>query len=77
MGFFDPFVLKLANKFEDVQIFGTQAFAHGIFQLDLIPKAGGKTMSLPGKFTNFFRKQSNGWKYALVIFSYDHAPTAA
>jgi ketosteroid isomerase-like protein len=70
-GFFDPFVLKLANKFEDVQIFGTQAFAHGIFHLDLIPKAGGRTMSLPGKFTNLFRKQPNGWKYALVIFSYD------
>jgi hypothetical protein len=28
-------------------------------------------MSLPGKFTNLFRKQPNGWKYALVIFSYD------
>ena len=70
-GFFDPFVLKLANKFEDVQIFGTQAFAHGIFQLDLIPKGGGKPMSLPGKFTNLFRKQPNGWKYALVTFSYD------
>jgi ketosteroid isomerase-like protein len=77
MGFFDPFVLKLANKFEDVQIFGQQAFAHGIFHLDMIPRAGGKTMSLPGKFTNFFRKQADGWKYALVIFSYDHAPTTA
>ncbi len=73
-GFFDPFNLKLANKFEDVQIFGQQAFAHGIFTLDMIPKSGGKTMSLPGKFTNFFRKQSDGWKYAFVIFSYDQAP---
>jgi len=71
-GFFEPFILKLANKFEDVQVFGTQAFAHGIFTLDRIPKAGGKTLSSPGKFTNFFRKEADGsWKYALVIFSYD------
>ena len=70
-GFFDPFNLKLANKYEDVQIFGLQAFAHGIFTLDMLPKAGGKPICLPGKFTNFFRKQSDGWKYALVTFSYD------
>jgi uncharacterized protein (TIGR02246 family) len=74
-GFFDPFTLKLANKFEDVQVFGGQAFAHGIFTLDMIPKGGGKPISLPGKFTNFFRKQrDDSWRYALVIFSYDHAP---
>ena len=73
-GFFEPFNLKLANKFEDVQIFGTQAFAHGIFTLELMPKAGGKKLSAPGKFTNFFRKQGDGWKYALVIFSYDQPP---
>jgi uncharacterized protein (TIGR02246 family) len=73
--FFDPFALRLANKFEDVQIFGSQAFAHGIFTLDMIPKGGGKMISAPGKFTNFFRKQGDGsWKFALVIFSYDQPP---
>ena len=71
-GFFDPFILKLASRFEDVQLFGTQGFAHGVFTMELMPKAGGKTISLPGKFTNFFRKENDGaWKYALVIFSYD------
>lgn len=70
--FFDPFVLRLASKFEDVQIFGSQAFAHGIFSLCMLPRSGAKMISAPGKFTNFFRKQSNGsWKFALVIFSYD------
>jgi ketosteroid isomerase-like protein len=74
--FFDPFVLRLANKFEDVQIFGSQAFAHGVFTLALLPRSGGKMLSAPGKFTNFFRKQSNGsWKYSLVIFSYDQPPS--
>jgi uncharacterized protein (TIGR02246 family) len=73
--FFDPFSLRLANKFEDVQIFGTQAFAHGIFTLDMIPKTGGKMISAPGKFSNFFRKQSDGqWKFAMVFFSYDQPP---
>ena len=72
MGFFDPFHLRLANKYEDVQIFGAQAFAQGIFTLDRIPKAGGKTISQPGKFLNYLRKQGDGsWKYTLVSFSYD------
>ena len=74
-GFFDPFQLHLANKFEDVQIFGSQAFAHGIFTLDMMPKAGGKMISAPGKFSNFFRKQSDGaWKFAMVFFNYDRPP---
>jgi ketosteroid isomerase-like protein len=72
--FFDPFTLRLASKFEDVQIFGTQAFAHGIFTMDMMPRAGGKMISAPGQFTNFFRKQADGsWKYALVIFNYDQS----
>jgi ketosteroid isomerase-like protein len=76
MAFFDPFVLKLANKYEDVQIFGSQAFAQGIFTLDRIPKGGGGTIAQPGKFLNYLRKQPDGsWKYTLVSFSYD-APTA-
>lgn len=70
--FFDPFTLRIASKFEDVQIFGPQGFAHGIFTMDMLPKAGGKMISAPGKFTNFLRKQSDGsWKYAMVTFSYD------
>ena len=74
--FFDPFSLRLANKFEDVQIFGSQAFAHGIFTMDMLPKNGGNIISAPGKFSNFFRKQSDGaWKFAMVFFSYDHPPT--
>ena len=73
--FFEPFSLRLANKFEDLQIFGLQAFAHGIFTLDMIPRSGGKMISAPGKFSNFFRKQSDGsWKFAMVIFSYDQPP---
>lgn len=70
--FFDPFVLRLASKFEDVQIFGSHAFAHGIFSMGMLPRSGEKMISAPGKFTNFFRRQSNGsWKFAMVIFSYD------
>src|SRR5262249_20649643 len=30
-GFFDPFVLRLASRYEDVQIFGAHAFAHAVF----------------------------------------------
>jgi len=73
--FFDPFSLRLANQFEDVQIFGTHAFAHGIFTLDMLPKSGGDMISAPGKFSNFFRKQNDGaWKFAMVFFNYDRPP---
>jgi uncharacterized protein (TIGR02246 family) len=74
--FFAPFNLRLASRFEDVQIFGTQAFAHGVFVMDMMPKAGGDMITRPGKFTNFFRKEADGtWKFHLVTFSYDQ-PTA-
>jgi len=76
MAFFDPFNLRIASKFDDVQTFGQQAFAQGIFTMDMMPKGGGKMLSGPGKFTNFFRKESDGsWKYALVIFSWDRPPS--
>ena len=76
MFFFDPFHLHIASKFDDVQIFGSQAFAQGIFAMDMMPKGGGKMLSGPGKFTNFFRKESDGsWKFALVIFSWDRPPS--
>ena len=70
-GFFDPFNLRLASKYEDVQVFGTQAFAHATFLLERAPKSGGISVSIPGKCTSFLRKQSDGWKHALMIFSYD------
>ena len=74
-GFFDPFILRLASRYEDVQIFGDHAFAHAVFILERTPRAGGKTVSIPGKCTSFLRKQSDGWKHALMIFSYDQPST--
>jgi len=59
-GFFDSLQPQARVRFEDVQLFGTQGFAHGVFTMDLMPKAGGKGLSLPGKFTNFFRKENDG-----------------
>jgi ketosteroid isomerase-like protein len=41
-GFFDPFVLRLASKCEDVQNFGTHAFAHAAFVLDRTLRAGAR-----------------------------------
>ena len=69
--FFEPFVLRLASKYDDVQIFGTSAFAHAQFVLSRLPKSGGATVTIPGKCTSFLRRQDNGWKHALIIFSYD------
>jgi ketosteroid isomerase-like protein len=70
-GFFDPFNLQLASKYDDVQIFGAHAFAHAVFVLGRTPKVGGRRVTIPGKCTSFLRKQDNGWKHAHIIFSYD------
>ena len=74
-GFFDPFDLRIASKYEDVQIFDTSAFAHSLFVLSRTPRSGGATETIPGKCTSFLRKQRDSWKHALIIFSYDQ-PTS-
>jgi ketosteroid isomerase-like protein len=70
-GFFEPFDLRLASRYEDIQIFGESAFTHSLFVLSRTPKSGGATVTVPGKCTSFLRKQGKSWKHALIIFSYD------
>jgi ketosteroid isomerase-like protein len=73
--FFDPFNMKLQMKFNDVNVFGPQAWATGAFHLELTPKAGGNPARSVGKFVRSFRKQKNGsWKQSLVIFNFDKPP---
>ncbi len=74
-GFLDPFNVRFRSKFDDVQVFGSQAFASGSFGLEMTPKAGGKKIEGTGKFMNILRKQADGsWKYAQAIFNYDKPP---
>jgi hypothetical protein len=64
MGFFDPFNLKLASRFEDVQIFGAQGFAHGVSTMEMSPKAGGKR-SLARQIHQLLPQMNDAsWRYA-------------
>jgi hypothetical protein len=42
IAFFDPFTIRFQAAFDEVQVFGSQAFAPRSFSLDLTPMAGGQ-----------------------------------
>ena len=70
--FLDPYELRLRAKFDDLQVFGSDAVARGNFSVAMAPKAGGDRIEGIGKFINMFRKQADGsWKYAVGMFNYD------
>lgn len=75
--FFDPFEMRLEVSFEQIEVFGTFAFARGRFTLRLTPREVGSTVQNTGKFMNTFRRESSGsWKYSCVGFNFD-APVVA
>ena len=70
--FFDPYRIRFQVKVDDVQVFGSWAFAPASFALDLTPKAGGEQVRRAGKSMNVFQRQADGsWKYAQAIFNFD------
>jgi len=70
--FFDRFDMRLSQSFEDIEVFGNSAFAHGRFTLELTPSPGGSATRTNGKFMNLFRRAADGtWKYARAGFSFD------
>ncbi len=70
--FFDKYKVGFSMTYDEVQVFGAQAFARGAFTNDLTPKSGGGTIHLTGKLSNMLRRQPDGsWKFAVVIFNFD------
>ena len=70
--FFTPFNIKLSVKLDQVQVYGSRAFAPATFGLDLTPKSGGEKIKSPGNAMHEFRKQRDGsWKYRALIWNYD------
>ena len=75
--FFDPFDVHLSFTFDDLELTGDSASAHGPYELRLTPKSGGETIADRGKFLDVFRRESNGaWKFARVMFN-RNAPAAS
>ena len=74
--FFDPFEMKFNFSFDELEVFGSLAFARGRYTLSLTPKTGGSTTKIRGKFIDIFRRQSDGsWKFARIIWNSDKPAT--
>ncbi|MBI4474813.1 MAG: DUF4440 domain-containing protein [Acidobacteria bacterium] len=75
--FFDPFKMRLEFSFDEMELFGSSAFARGRFTLELTPRQAGGATQTTGKFMNIFRRDARGsWKYARAGFSFDAPLTA-
>jgi ketosteroid isomerase-like protein len=73
--YFDPFNSKLQMKLGHADVFGTQAFITGSFNLEMTPKAGGNTLKGTGKHMALLKKQKDGsWRYAKAIWNFDKPP---
>lgn len=59
----------------DVQVTGDWAFYRGNYTLDLIPKDGGPTTHIDGKWLDILKKQPDGaWKVYIDSGSYNKPP---
>jgi ketosteroid isomerase-like protein len=48
---------------QEVIVSGDWAFAHGVYTSESVPKAGGKTTYVDGKFLTVFKREADGtWK---------------
>lgn len=63
---------KLDMQVEEVEVLGSWAFAVGRYTSTYIPKQGGSTIEMHGKFISIFRHESTGdWKYARTSHNHD------
>jgi ketosteroid isomerase-like protein len=70
--FFDAFRMVLNLSFDELDVVGPMAFAHGRFALPVIPKPAGSGRKMTGKFVYLFRCLPDGsWKFARIIWNYD------
>jgi uncharacterized protein (TIGR02246 family) len=75
--FFDPYKMQLTFSFTEVSVSGDWAFTHGPYTLLLTPKDGSPAVQAKGKFIDVFRRRSDGWRFARVIFNSDTPPASA
>lgn len=63
--------VKLIIQPEEVRILGDRAYSHGIYELEMAPKAGGEPKRYSGKFLDILEKQVDGsWKIAIDCHNY-------
>lgn len=74
---FDQFILKIAITNNEARVSGDLGFLRGTYTLSMVPKAGGDTIKVDGKYLTVFERQADGsWKIARDIFNSNVPPTS-
>ena len=70
---FDHFIMSdMIINTEEVRVMGDRAYSHGTYTFDMVPKEGGETMAISGKFLDILVKQADGsWKMAIDCHNYN------
>ena len=73
-GLFAEFILNIVINNEEVRVDGDLAFSRGNYNLSIIPKAGGETVMVDGKYLSIMERHTDGsWKLIRSCFN-DNAP---
>ncbi len=74
---FEPFQVTMTITNEEVVAQNDWAFARGVYEASLTPKAGGDDLTIDGKYMTILQKQSDGtWKIYRDIFNSNVPPAA-
>lgn len=69
---FDQFGFDFKMTLDEIQLSGDWSFARGSFAGMVIPKAGGESIEVKGKYLEIHRRQADGtWKFARHMWSSD------
>jgi len=62
---------KMIINAEGIEVFGDKAYSYGTFEVSVIPKGGGDTLTIAGNFLTVFAKQDDGsWKIAIDTWNH-------
>jgi uncharacterized protein (TIGR02246 family) len=68
-------IIRVVIQPEEVRILGDQAYTHGAYHLEMVPRQGGEAKRHSGKFLDILEKQVDGsWRIAIDCHNHD-APT--
>lgn len=72
---FEPFDVSMSITNEEVVAEGNWAYARGVYEATLTPKAGGEDIKVDGKYVTILQKQPDGtWKIYRDIFNSNVPP---
>ena len=70
--FFDPFDIEFSSEDVEVETEGNLGYVRGHYKQALIPKHGGDTIELIGKYLCIVKRQSDGsWRFSHIAWNSD------